>query len=111
MGPSDPTGSLDESGGLSVGLALLLERACDAFESAWRAGGRPDIGAAVAELPEAVRPAARQALVSLDVHYRRGAGEHPAPAEYAARFPDLDPEWLAAAVAADLPPALLVANG
>jgi Flp pilus assembly protein TadD len=38
--------------------------------------------------------------MSLDAHYRRGAGEHPAAVDYAGRFPDLDPDWLAQALGA-----------
>jgi WD40 repeat protein len=96
MGAGNPTGTLDESGGLSVEQALLLEQACDAFEAKWRAGGRPDVGAALLDLPQELRSAAMRELVSLDMYYRREAGEHPTPAEYAARFPDLDPVALTA---------------
>src|SRR5262245_55685842 len=97
-----PTGSFDRSApALPVEQALLLEEACDAFEAKWRAHGRPDIGAAVVELPEAVRQAAVRELVALDLYYRRKAGESPTPGDYADRFPDLDAGWLADAVAAE----------
>ena len=77
---------------LPVEQALLLEQVCDAFEAAWRTGGdRPDIAAAVEELPEAVRPAAMRELAALDVHYRIRAGERPVAADY----PGLHPAWLA----------------
>jgi serine/threonine protein kinase len=96
MGASDPTGTFDGSGGgLPLEEALLLEEACDAFEAAWQAGGRPDVDAAVLGLPQELRAAALRELVSLDAHYRHEAGEHPAAADYADRFPDLDPDWLA----------------
>src|SRR5436305_9522727 len=98
MGAGDQTVTLDRSGGLPVEQALLLEAACDAFESGWRSDGRPDIGAALVELPEAVRSAALRELVSLDVYYRREAGDHPAAADYAGRFTVLDPDWLARVV-------------
>ena len=102
MGPGDPTVTLDGSGGgLPVEQALLLEAACDAFESRWRTGGRPDVRAALIELPEAVRSAALRELVSLDVHYRREAGESPTAADYADRFPDLNPGWLAETATGD----------
>ena len=92
------TGSFAEpTDELSVEQALLLDGACNAFEAKWRAGGRPDIWAAVLELPEPVRPAALKELVQLDVYYRRRRGEVPAAADYAPRFPELDPEWLAGA--------------
>jgi WD40 repeat protein len=99
-----PTVSVPPSGPQpDVEQAVEVERVCDAFESAWQAGGRPDVGAAVAELPEAVRPAALRELVALDVVYRRQLGEHPSPAEYADRFPDLDDAALAAALTGDRP--------
>jgi WD40 repeat protein/tetratricopeptide (TPR) repeat protein len=66
-----------------------LNRACDAFEAAWRAGHRPAIedylfGAAEGELGQLLAE-----LLLLEVHYRRLAGEEPAAAEYQARFPAL----------------------
>src|SRR5262249_55864713 len=97
-----PTGSFTRSGhGLPVEQARLLEDACTAFEGKWRGGGRPDIRAAIIELPEAVRPAAVRELVALDIYYRRRLGERPAPADYADRFPDLDSEWLAEVIGAE----------
>src|SRR5262249_59659528 len=66
-----------------------------------RAGSPPGIGAAAAGRPEPLRAAAVRELVGLDAHYRRRAGESPSTADYAARFPDLDPDWLAGAVGAD----------
>jgi serine/threonine-protein kinase len=95
-----PTGSV-AGPTLSVEEARLLDRACDAFEAAWRAGRRPDVGAAVAGLPEAVRPAALREMVQLDVFYRREAGEEPTAADYSGHLPGLDPAGLAAALAGD----------
>jgi hypothetical protein len=80
--------------GLSVDAAVELNRACDAFEGAWRSRCRPAIEPAVAALSDEVRAAAVRELVELDVYYRRRAGEHPVPADYAGRFPELDPAWL-----------------
>ena len=94
-----PTGSFTGSGSeLPVEQALLLDEACNTFEAKWRGGGRPDIAVAVLELLEAVRPVAFKELVALDVFYRRKASEAPTAAEYAERFPDLDPDWLAEVV-------------
>jgi hypothetical protein len=71
MGANDPPGPLDGSGGgLALEEALLLEEACEVFEAAWQAGGRPDVDAAVLGLPQELRPAALRELVSLDAHYR-----------------------------------------
>jgi serine/threonine-protein kinase len=96
---TDDTGSLTGSGGLPVDQARQVEEVCDAFEAGWRTGDRPDIASAVADLPEPVRSAVLRELVELDVYYRRRTGEAPAAADYSGRFPDLDPDWLATAVA------------
>jgi WD40 repeat protein len=111
MGRSDgETGTFGGSGGeLPIEQALVLEEAYNAFEFEWRSGGRPDILAAVRELPEGVRGAALEELTQLDVFYRRRGGEAPAAADYAGRFPELDPAWLADVVAGD--PAGLTASG
>src|SRR5215208_6480054 len=103
-----PTGSF---AGLTVEQARLLEGACDAFEAAWRAGERPDLGAAVADLPPPLRAAAGRELVQLDAFYRRQAGEEPAAADYSGRLPDLDPGWLAAALARRAGESVDVAEG
>ena len=60
---------------LPVDDALILEAACNRFEKAWRHGGRPDLLAAVADLPASVRGAAARELVELEVYYRRRGGE------------------------------------
>src|SRR5262249_61198636 len=75
-----PTGSFDRSGhGLPVEQALLLEEACDAFEATWRGGGRPDIAAAVVELPEAGRPAGGGGWGALGNYYPPPRGGKPGP--------------------------------
>src|SRR5438067_7100804 len=95
-----PTGTYAGSvAGLPVRHQVLLDAACDAFETKWRAGGRPDVRAAALELPDAARPAALRELVQLDVYYRTRAGDRPPADDYAARFPDLDPDWLAGVLA------------
>ncbi|HEV3437147.1 MAG TPA: protein kinase, partial [Gemmata sp.] len=94
------TGSFHESEvELSVEQALLLDEACNTFESKWRAGGRPDIWEAALELPESVLPVAFRELIQLDVYYRQKLGEAPSGTDYSGRFPDIDPEWLALLVA------------
>ena len=85
----------DPAMGLPIEQGLLLDEACDAFEGKWRAGGRPDILAAVMELPGSLRAVALSELVQLDVYYRRERGQTPATADYASYFPGLVPPWLA----------------
>src|SRR5262245_9779945 len=95
MGRDDDAADSTSGSGLSLEAALELEPACDRFEQAWRRGGRPDLGAGLAALPGPLRAAAVRELVGLDVYYRRRAGEAPAAGDYLARFPDLEPGWLA----------------
>ena len=78
-----------------------LERACDAFQKAYQAGNATSIEAALTDIPEALRSTALRQMVAMEVVRRRQAGERPDAAEYLARFPELDPRWLAA-VAADI---------
>src|SRR5262245_39527252 len=93
------TGSFcGSSAALPVEQALVVDEVCNSFEARWRAGGRPDIRAAVLELPESLRPATLRGLIQLDMNYRRRVGEAPAAADYAVRFPEVDPDWLALAV-------------
>ncbi len=87
--------------GLPVEQALLLEEACDRFEARWRAGDRPDLAAAIRDLPEVIRPAAIRELIQLDVFYRGQLGETPAVADYAGDFPRFDPIWLCDAQSAE----------
>jgi len=85
-----PTGWFNRSAGaLPVEDTVALEKVCDAFEAAWRSGDRPDVAAAIARLAGSLRTAALRELVELDAHYRRKAGEAPAAADYADRFPEL----------------------
>ncbi len=97
--------------GLPVEEGLLLDDICDGFEAQWRAGVRPDIAAAVAELAAPIRAAALRELVLLDIFYRGRAGEVPVPTDYAERFPDLDPAWLAGAVGGADPRTVTHADG
>ena len=75
---------------ISIEQGRLLEPVCNAFEASWRAGKRVDIAVAIAELPEELRLLALKELISLDIFYRRKAGESPQSRDYADRFPDLD---------------------
>jgi tetratricopeptide (TPR) repeat protein/tRNA A-37 threonylcarbamoyl transferase component Bud32 len=74
-----------------------LDRLCDRFEAAWAAGHSPAIEDFLPEAAEADRPALLRELMLVELHYRRQAGECPKPEDYAARFPVLDPTWLAGA--------------
>jgi serine/threonine-protein kinase len=85
---------------LPLELARRVDQVCTAFEAAWKTGQRPRIEDYLPAGPAADRAARLRELVPLEAEYRRRAGDDPQPEEYARRFPDLDPAWLAAAVAA-----------
>jgi WD40 repeat protein len=77
------------------GRMAAADRVCDTFEAAWRAGRRPRLEDSVGPPGDPERAALLAELVPLDIEYRRRAGETPLPDDYAGRFPDLDPAWLA----------------
>ena len=83
-------------------LAQRLDPVCDAFEAAWKAarcsGAHPRIEDFLGQVPAPARPLLLRELVLAEAHYRQRLGERPEPEEYQARFPDLDPGWLAGAV-------------
>jgi hypothetical protein len=89
----------------SVDPRRAVDRACDRFESAWRAGVRPRIEEFFAAVPDAARQELLRELIALDADYRRRAGEDPRPGDYRALLtePGPEPVWLAAAVASTAP--------
>ena len=66
---------------------MSVDRACDEFEAAWQAGGRPRIEDYLAA--GSTRAVMLAELIPIEVEYRRRR-ECPRPDEYAARFPELD---------------------
>jgi WD40 repeat protein/predicted Ser/Thr protein kinase len=89
LDPASPTES----------LLRLVDQVCNRFEAAWNTGGRPRIEGFLGDVPEAGRADLLRELVPLEVHYRHACGEDCRPEEFRDRFPDLDPAWLASAVA------------
>ncbi|HMF15653.1 MAG TPA: serine/threonine-protein kinase, partial [Gemmataceae bacterium] len=74
-----------------------LDRACDAFEMAWKTGQRPSIQEVLAAAPagEALRTRLLRELLALEVSYRRKRGERPTREEYRDLLPndDIDHVW------------------
>jgi serine/threonine-protein kinase len=70
-------------GSLPATQVLLVDRACDRFEAAWRAGGRPRIEDHLTGAPGPVRAA----LLESELEWRHRLGERPGPEEYRGRFP------------------------
>ena len=99
-GPSDPIGPRKDDHELRSrhpiatrrlrNNSIKINRICDRFEAAWRAGRRP---AAEDHLGDAVGPersALLRELIATELECRRAIGERVARAEYRARFPDDD---------------------
>jgi WD40 repeat protein/serine/threonine protein kinase len=80
--------------------ACRIDSACDRFESAWKSGNLPRIEDYLNEIAAPERPVLACELILLDIYYRRLAGQTCIVDEYASRFPDLDPTWLAAVISA-----------
>jgi hypothetical protein len=93
------TGERDASAQLAADRRL--DKACDRFEEAWRAaepgGSPPRLEDYLAG--EVDHSALLRELIPLDVYYRRACGETPRAADYSPRFPGLEPDWLAEALA------------
>jgi serine/threonine-protein kinase len=69
-------------------LTQRIDRTCDRFEAAWKAGQRPPIEAFLVEVPAPGRPALFHELLALDREYRRRGGEEPTAGDYRPRFPE-----------------------
>jgi WD40 repeat protein len=72
-----------------------VDQVCDRFEAAWKAGGQPRAEDFLGGQPGPGRSALLRELVLLEAYYRQARGEDCRPEEYQARFPELDPTWLA----------------
>src|SRR6266849_3647023 len=99
---SQPSPTESQSSPLS--LDQLIEQVCGPFEAALKAtpapGQTPRIEDYLSPAWGAEGSAVLRELVLLEIHYRCRRGESPQTAEYRARFPELDPEWLTEVLAA-----------
>ncbi len=78
---------LSQSSTISPAGAREVDRVCDEFEAAWKKGEHPRLEDSLRDADAPARQLLRE-LLRVELAYRRGAGERPTPAEYAARFPD-----------------------
>jgi serine/threonine protein kinase len=92
--------SVGESAVLSLELGRRVDRVCDRFEAAWRAGPPPRIEDFLAGWSGPERSALLRELVLLDADYRRNRGLPCSAEGYRRDFPGLDPAGLADALAA-----------
>ena len=82
-----------------LAMARRIDSICDRFEADWIGGMRPAIGEFLKDIPAAEQLALLRELVTLDLHYRRHAGETPQPDDYLTCFPHLDRDWLVQLIA------------
>jgi hypothetical protein len=87
----------------NLSAARHVDRVCDRFEAACKAGQRPRVEDYLADAPAPERAAFLLELVPLEIAYRLRRGDDPGTEEYRARFPALDPTWVARQIA-DLAP-------
>ena len=69
---NEPFSPSDEN--LSPTLARQMERICDRFEAAWKAGQQPRIEDYLGEMPEPERPDLFRELLGLELAYRGPGG-------------------------------------
>ena len=73
---------------LPVAELLLIDDACDRFESAWRNGEEPDLALFLAGVSAGAVPRLILELLNIDIEFRLGRGERPNPETYLTRLPD-----------------------
>src|SRR5258708_6408630 len=65
-----------------------INRVCDRFEAAWRAGRRPSAEDHLGDADEPGRTALLREVLAIEIESRKSVGERPDFAEYRARFPE-----------------------
>jgi tetratricopeptide (TPR) repeat protein/tRNA A-37 threonylcarbamoyl transferase component Bud32 len=85
-----------DTASLSVSAELHIDRLCDQFEDAWKAGRPARIEEYLDQVGEAVRPFLLPELLAIEIDYRRQAGDTLCFDDYLRRFPELDPDTLSA---------------
>jgi WD40 repeat protein len=80
-------------------LAQRLDAVCNEFETAWRGEAQPRIEDFLSAGAEPDRPSLLRELIQLDLFHRRRRGLECRLEDYRDRFPDLDADWLARALA------------
>jgi len=73
---------------LSPDEARRIDQICDRYETARRAGQRPDVSDYLNGVAEPVRSALLRYLLQLDLEYQRQSGIKPQASDYATKFPN-----------------------
>lgn len=82
----------------SLAAARRVDARCDEFEQALTAGESPQIESFLSDLPADERASLLLELLGLEFDFRIARRERPEIAEYAARFPELSAEQIAAVI-------------
>lgn len=82
------SGAKSGDGILSRTDLLLIDRICDRFEKAWRAGERPDLAAFLADAPERGRELLFRGLLTLELEFLLSSDTGPEAGLYRERFPE-----------------------
>jgi hypothetical protein len=78
---------MSDQASLSPEHAAYIDRACDAFEAAWKAGQQPNIKPLLDQAPAPVRPVLLRELLAIEVAYRKRRGDLPILEEWLGRLP------------------------
>ncbi len=73
---------------LPVAELLLIDDACDRFETAWRDGKEPQLESYLAGSSDHSRRRLVRELLTMDLEFRLGRGERPQPDAYRVAVPD-----------------------
>jgi WD40 repeat protein/serine/threonine protein kinase len=86
---------------LPLSLERRVDERCQQFEHAWKSasGTRPALDACLDGVPQQAHQVLLLELLRIEAHHRRRLGEEPVLEEYRRRYPDLDPDLLAVALA------------
>lgn len=79
----------------SLSIMRRVDDVCCRFEAACRADARPSIEEFLSQVPAEVRPILLRQLIPIEFFHRRQCGDAPRYDDYARRFPEFDPLWLA----------------
>src|SRR5208283_5658907 len=95
----------DEASLGPLSQAQQVDRVCDQFEAAWKAGPHPRIDDFLTEVPPVQWLDLLRELLNVDLEYRRQLGESPTLEEYQAQYPALELDRFANLFAETSPPA------
>jgi hypothetical protein len=91
-------GGLADQGKVPLELAQRVDAVSDRFEAAWRSGPPPRIEDFLPDWEASERLVLLRELLLLELYHLARSGQTPSSDAYGARFPELNPSWLATAL-------------